>query len=108
MGSIDGATIRDGGRRRCGPVTKSPREVAPMHLEPTPAELCLFAHLTLDAVLFGDYWGWKPLIVGGQLQFRAVVPVGGSNSVSAFDGWSKGGRGVGRDVGTLVKGGVGH
>ena len=64
MRSIERAIIRDGGRRRRGPVAKS-HEVVPMRLEPNLAEIRLFAHLTLDAVLFGDYWGWKPFIVGG-------------------------------------------
>ena len=71
-----------------------------MRPESTLAELCLFAHPTLNTVLFGDRWRWKPLIIGRQLQSRAAGLV---------DGWPERGRGVGDGgVGTVVERGVGH
>ena len=104
MRPIDGATIRDRRRRRSGAVPKFPREVVPVDPESTLPELCLFAHLALDAVLFRDHRGWEPLIVGGQFQFGVVVLFGGSD-----DNGSEGGRGVGDGgVGTFVEEGVGH
>lgn len=100
MGPIHGAAIRDGRRRKGGPVPKPFRETVPIHPEPTLAELCLFAHPTVDTILFCDGWRRKPLIVcAGQLRLRAVVLVG------AFDGLPKGGRGIGDGgVRTFVEG----
>ena len=110
MRSIHRATIRNRGRRRCGPVPEPPREIVPIHPEPTLSELGLFANPTVDAILLGDYRRWKPLIVGGRFQLRAVALVGGSgDNVCAVDSWPKRGEGVGDGlVGTLAEGGVGH
>ena len=78
LGPIHGTAIGDGGGRKGGPVPKSLRETVPIHPEPTLAELGLLAHSTVDSILFGDGWRWKPLIVCGQLRLGAVVLVGGT------------------------------
>lgn len=107
MRSIHGTAVQNGGRRGLGPVTKSPLEVVPMYPEPTLVELGLPPHGVIDAILFGDHWRWEPLIVGGQFQFGAVVPAGGTDDGirCAFGGRPKRRGGA---VGTCAGGMVEH
>jgi hypothetical protein len=77
--------------------------------EPALAEFGPLAYGEIDAVLFGDYRGWKPLVVGCQLRFGGAVPAGGSeDGVCVFDRWPTRGC-VGNGVtGRFAGGGMGH
>lgn len=89
---------------------KSLSEIVPIHPQLTPAELGLFAHLTIDTILFGDGWRRKPLVVGGQLILGTAALAGGTKGdIGAVGGWPKCGRGIGDGIArTFVGGGVGH
>ena len=84
--------------------------MVPIHPQPTLAELGPFACLAIDAVLFGNDWGRKPLIVARKLELGTGILAGRTNDgIGAFGGWPECGRGVGdRVVGTFVEGEVWH
>lgn len=110
MGSIHSTTVRDRGCRRSGPVPEPLREIVPERPQPITAELGAFSPLTIKTILFGDDWRRKPLVVGRKLELGAALLVTGTgDGVSAFDGRSESGRGIGDGVvETFVDGGAGH